>query len=170
MKIEEIQALDRKALVALAVEKGIEKANATKTVVLVENLNAMFNGKPLGRKIDPTSARQIKLAAIEARKAAGEVIKRGRPIESDSARQIRLAEMEAKREKGELKRGRPIDPTSPRQIKLAQMAKLRAEGLLKRGRPAAPKVEVEVKAEVESVVLPAEVPITDENEIVVIDN
>ena len=32
-----------------------------------------------GRKPNPTSARQQKLAAWEARKAAGEVIKRGRP-------------------------------------------------------------------------------------------
>jgi hypothetical protein len=43
-------------------------------------------------------------------------VKLGRKINPNSARQIRLAELEAKRSNGELKRGRPVDRTSARQI------------------------------------------------------
>jgi hypothetical protein len=39
-------------------------------------------------------------------------VKLGRKINPNSARQIRLAELEAKRSNGELKRGRPVDTTS----------------------------------------------------------
>ena len=44
--------------------------------------------------------------------------KRGRPVDPSSARQQRLALMAERREAGELKRGRPTDPTSKRQQKL----------------------------------------------------
>jgi hypothetical protein len=39
-------------------------------------------------------------------------VKLGRKINPNSARQIRLAELEAKRSNGELKRGRPVDTNS----------------------------------------------------------
>jgi hypothetical protein len=45
-------------------------------------------------------------------------VKLGRKINPNSARQIRLAELEAKRSNGELKRGRPVDTTSERQFRL----------------------------------------------------
>jgi len=59
-----------------------------------------------GRPTDPNSPRQLRLAELEAKRAAGE-LKRGRPTDLNSPRQLRLAELEAKRKAGELKRGRP---------------------------------------------------------------
>ena len=46
--------------------------------------------------------------------------KRGRKVNPNSARQIRLKELEAKRANGELKRGRPVDPNSVRQLEIAR--------------------------------------------------
>ena len=43
---------------------------------------------------------------------------RGRKVNPNSARQIRLKELEAKRASGELKRGRPVDSNSTRQIEM----------------------------------------------------
>ena len=59
-----------------------------------------------GRPVDPSSARQARLA----RKGT---VKRGRPVEATSARQARLAR------KGTVKRGRPVNPSSARQVALA---------------------------------------------------
>lgn len=44
-----------------------------------------------GRKTNPNSARQIKLAAKAAAIANGETIKRGRDANPNSARQLKLA-------------------------------------------------------------------------------
>ena len=41
-------------------------------------------------------------------------VKLGRKVNPNSARQIRLRELELKRQNGELKRGRPVNPTSVR--------------------------------------------------------
>ena len=60
----------------------------------------------------------------------------GRPVNKMSARQIRIAELEAKRNAPGFKLGRPTNPESPRQLQLKQQAELRAAGLVKRGRPA----------------------------------
>ena len=46
--------------------------------------------------------------------------KRGRKVNPNSARQIRLKELEAKRANGELKRGRPVNPNSVRQLEIAR--------------------------------------------------
>ena len=46
--------------------------------------------------------------------------KRGRKVNPNSARQIRLKELEAKRANGELKRGRPVNPNSVRQLEMAR--------------------------------------------------
>ena len=62
--------------------------------------------KQLGRKVDPNSARQKRLAELKAKREAGEC-KQGRPVDKTSNRQKRLAELEAKRKAGTLKRGRP---------------------------------------------------------------
>ena len=63
-----------------------------------------------GRKVDPNSARQVRLAELEEKRANGE-LRRGRPVNPNSARQQRLAELEVKRANGELKRGRPAKKT-----------------------------------------------------------
>jgi hypothetical protein len=74
---------------------------------------------------------------------------KGRPTVAGSARQARLAAREARvAAGGEVKRGRPAVQTSARQAKLAaQAARVAAGGVIKRGRPAIKKVD-EVAAEV----------------------
>ena len=68
---------------------------------------------------------------------------KGRPTVAGSARQARLAAREARvAAGGEVKRGRPAVQTSARQAKLAaQAARVAAGGTIKRGRPAARKQE-----------------------------
>lgn len=111
----------------------------------VENASVVATEvKVLGRPVNADSARQKKLAKIEALKAAGE-FKLGRPTKEGSARQIRLAEMEAKRvaNGGELKKGRPTKEGSKRQKQLAERAAKEAAGItITRGRPKAVKAEV----------------------------
>lgn len=64
------------------------------------------------------------------------VVQLGRPINPNSARQQRIAELNAKREAGECKRGRPVVANSKRQQVLAERAEKLANGeTLKRGRP-----------------------------------
>ena len=61
-----------------------------------------------GRPVVNTSARQAKLAAREARVAAGGSIERGRPSNPTSKRQARIAAQEARKAAGaEIKVGRP---------------------------------------------------------------
>ena len=78
-------------------------------------------------------------------------VKTGRKINPNSVRQKRLAELELKRANGGLHRGRPVNGDSVRQKRLAEM-KARAElngGVIKRGRPAKPaEVVAEVTLEV----------------------
>lgn len=104
-----------------------------------------------GRPVNPTSARQLRLAEMEAKRANGE-LKRGRPIVQDSARQLRLAALEAKRANGELQRGRPANPNSARQLRIAEMEAKRAAGELHRGRPKS--ITVVAEPIVEEVVAP----------------
>ena len=121
-------------------------------VVVEKNDVMVVEIKQLGRPVNPNSARQVRLAELAAKKAAGE-LKKGRPVDETSARQKRLAELEAKRQNGELKRGRPVKEGSARQIRLAELAAKAAAngGTVKRGRPAKVKSvgtdeAVEVKA------------------------
>ena len=61
-----------------------------------------------GRPVVGTSARQAKLAAREARIAAGGSVERGRPANPDSKRQARLAAQVARAAAGiAIKVGRP---------------------------------------------------------------
>ena len=61
-----------------------------------------------GRPVVETSARQAKLAAREARIAAGGSVERGRPANPDSKRQARLAAQAARAAAGVvIKVGRP---------------------------------------------------------------
>ena len=114
-----------------------------------KGLEVTVQGIKTGRKIDPTSARQLRLKELEAKRANGE-LKRGRPTVADSARQLRLKELEAKRANGELKRGRPVSSDSARQLRLKELEAKRANGTLKLGRPAKVKIEsvelVEIQA------------------------
>jgi len=75
------------------------------------NVNEVVIDQKIEKRGRPTvegSNRQIKLAAIAAKVAAGETIKRGRPVSSESSRQIKLATAEFRRLNGEtIQRGRP---------------------------------------------------------------
>jgi hypothetical protein len=106
--------------------------------------NSEVKGVKTGRPVNPNSARQIRLAELEAKRSNGE-LKRGRPVDTNSARQIRLA---CKAIGLTLGQGRPINPNSARQIRLAEL-KAKAElngGVVKRGRPAKVVVTDEVAA------------------------
>ena len=136
-------------------KSGAKKAKAVKTVVetpVQEVVVAVTEEtKQLGRKVNPNSERQKRLADKAAKIASGEIVKRGRPVEGESVRQQRLAELKAKAEAngGVIKRGRAINGESARQKRLAEReAKLAAGVVVKRGRPAQPKTEVVVAEEV----------------------
>jgi hypothetical protein len=91
----------------------------------------------LGRPVDMNSARQKRLADLEARRANG-TLKRGRPVDPKSANAKKKAAIEARKAAGEvIKRGRPVDPNSASAIKKAALEARRASGeVIKRGRPA----------------------------------
>lgn len=94
-----------------------------------------------GRKVDPNSARQKRLAELAAKKEAG-LLKKGRPVVEGSERQIRLAKQAENKANG-VGQGRPVNPNSARQKRLAEL-KAKAEangGAVKRGRPALPKAD-----------------------------
>lgn len=61
--------------------------------------------------------------------------KPGRPTVEGSARQIRLAMLEQKKADPNFRLGRPVDPNSPRQQRLKELMDRRAAGLAQRGRP-----------------------------------
>lgn len=128
-------------------KSAAKKAKAVKVETPVQEVVVAVTEetKQLGRKVNPNSERQKRLAEKAAKIASGEIVKRGRPVEGESARQKRLAELQAKAEAngGVLKRGRPTNGESARQKKLAErQAKIEAGAVIKRGRPAMPKVEV----------------------------
>jgi hypothetical protein len=95
----------------------------------------METTKQLGRPVNATSARQIRLKEIAEKRAAG-LIKRGRPANENSKN---AAKQKARQEKLAagivLKRGRPVNETSARQKRLNDLSERRANGTLKLGRP-----------------------------------
>jgi len=106
--------MKRNELVALAKENGIAKAHQTKSVDLEAALaklgvSTTEKSETRGRKVDPNSARQKRLAEMAAKaEANGGVLKRGREVDPNSARQMKLAAIQAKIDAGiEIKRGRP---------------------------------------------------------------
>jgi hypothetical protein len=108
--------------------------------------HASSTGEKLGRPVNPTSARQIRLAEIKAKREAG-LIKRGRPTVQGSANQQKQVERMAKMLSGvEIKRGRPSNPESARAKRIADLEARRANGTLKLGRPKSIVVEVPTKA------------------------
>jgi len=99
--------------------------------------NSVKNSVVKGRPVNPNSARQIRLAELEAKRSNGE-LKRGRPVDSTSERQLRLKIQAINKALGIGGQGRPIDPNSARQKRLNELA-AKAElngGVVKRGRPA----------------------------------
>jgi hypothetical protein len=146
--------MSRNEIIAKVKELGIEteKApNLMKTVVLQELLDAntaaiedkveeaVVEEKVLGRKINPNSERQKRLAAIEAaRLAAGGELPKGRKVDLTSTRQMRIAAREAALAAGLLAKGRPVNENSARQQKFAErQAIIEAGGTIQRGRPKA---------------------------------
>ena len=107
--------------------------------------HASATGEKLGRPVNPNSARQIKLAEIQAKREAG-LIKRGRPSVPGSMNALKKDLRLAKMSFGiEIKRGRPVNPESARAKRIADLEARRANGTLKLGRPKAIVVEVPVK-------------------------
>jgi hypothetical protein len=94
-----------------------------------------FKGIKTGRKPNPESKRQQRLAELNAKIEAGVTIKKGRPVVEDSVRQLKLKELEVKRASGELKLGRRVDSTSKRQLRIAELEAKRVNGEIRRGRP-----------------------------------
>jgi len=90
----------------------------------LKTMNVQYSVKAqLGRPVDPTSARQLRLATAPGKKT-------GRPVDPTSARQLRLLEQATRKalNGGVVKRGRPVNPNSARQIALREAAsKLIAE-------------------------------------------
>jgi hypothetical protein len=115
-----------------------------KSVVIertVKGLDVTVVGVKTGRKVDPNSVRQVRLAELEAKRANGE-LKRGRPVDTTSERQFRLKIQAINKQLG-IGQGRPINPNSARQIRLNELAakaKLNG-GAVKRGRPAKVKTD-----------------------------
>ena len=108
--------------------------------------NQENNTAQLGRPVNPTSARQIRLAEIKAKREAG-LIKRGRPSVPGSMNALKKELQLAKKLSGvEIKRGRPTNPESARAKRIADLEARRANGTLKLGRPKAIVIEVPTKA------------------------
>lgn len=138
--------MNYKELRAAVVELQLVVENSKKET-LIAALEAHFalqneGGKAPGRPVDPNSARQKRLAEMEARKVNGE-IRLGRPVNPDSARQKTLA---VRAEGTSL--GRPVDPNSKRQLELAAyQAKIAAGYVPTKGRPKGTGKNQKVSAE-----------------------
>ena len=100
-----------------------------------------IKGIKTGRPVNPNSARQIRLAELEAKRSNGE-LRRGRPVDNTSERQFRLKIQAINKALG-VGQGRPVNPNSVRQMRLAELEAKKAAngGVIKRGRPAVAKVE-----------------------------
>lgn len=106
--------LDYKALVSEA--KGLGLDTKGKAVDIAARIEAFKASQPKverrGRPVNPDSARQARLSIV----GTGQ---RGRKPDPTSAWNIKQAALQAKREAGELKLGRAVNPESARQKRLA---------------------------------------------------
>ena len=160
------QESDYKEMVAKVKELGLETAS-NKKADIIEVLNAAATAieeveevvETRGRKINPNSARQKRLAEMENNKIDG-VSRRGRRPDPNSAWNIRQRELEEKRAAGELSLGRPVDPDSERQKRLAK------KGKVKLGRPVTVKEEPII--ETETPLVEGETPLVEAVEIEVV--
>lgn len=125
-----------------ATTKMVPVIKATKHAQV--DADASGEKKKPGRPAVEGSERQIKLAAMNEKRAKGE-LKRGRPAVPGSDRQIREADKKAKMEAGLLtgKQGRPSDPTSARQLKLSTRNAMVSAGIWN-GKPGRPAVKTEI--------------------------
>jgi hypothetical protein len=100
-----------------------------------------IKGIKTGRPVNPNSARQIRLAELEAKRSNGE-LKRGRPVDTTSERQFRLKIQAINKALG-VGQGRPVNPNSARQMRLNELEARRVAngGVIKRGRPAQVKAD-----------------------------
>ena len=123
--------IDYKAVKAEAATLGLATTGKAQEIAdrIAAHKAAAAKVETRGRKINPESARQIRLSNTN-------VGHRGRPADPNSAWNKRQAELAEKRAKGELKLGRQINPESARQKRLA------LKGTVKRGRPVMVKPEV----------------------------
>ena len=119
----------------LATTKGLSFDNKVTKSELLFELNKLIP-KQLGRPTNPNSTRQLQLAEIERRRAAGEV-KRGRPINPDSPRQQQLAIKGT----GTGKRGRPVVEGSAHAIAKAMRKEREEAGWVSTGKRGRPTVE-----------------------------
>jgi hypothetical protein len=91
-------------------------------------------------------------AVIAAQENNEAKAKPGRPVVQGSARQIRLAAMQARKEAngGQIKLGRPAMPDSKRQQQLVEIAERKANGYVaQRGRPSFASLGLQTKKEAE---------------------
>jgi hypothetical protein len=133
MNTQETTKIDYKVVKAEAATLGL--ATTGKAQEIADRIAAFKASQAKvetrGRKINPESARQIRLSNTN-------VGHRGRPADPNSAWNKRQAELKAKREAGVLKLGRQVNPESARQKRLA------LKGTLPLGRPKVVKEEVAV--------------------------
>jgi len=132
--------LDYNALKVEAKDLGLPTTGkAAEIAARIEEFKAaQAKTETRGRKVDPNSARQLRLAT----QGTGQ---RGRKPDPTSAWNIKQKALAEKKAAGELKLGRPVNPTSARQERLAKV------GTVKRGRPAKVIEEVIPTAPVEEV-------------------
>lgn len=105
---------------AVAAEGTVVAVAAESSVASVKSVLISDATPEKGRPVNPESDRQKRIAAMEAKREAGEALRQGRPVNPESNRQKRVAEYQAKLAAGvELKRGRPTNPESERQKRLA---------------------------------------------------
>lgn len=75
--------------------------------------------KQLGRPVNPTSARQIRLA--EQKSKHGGFVRLGRPVKAESKRQQKLSEIDAKKKSGVVaKKGRPVMTEEEKEVARAK--------------------------------------------------
>jgi hypothetical protein len=97
----------------------------------VETTTQVKEVKTLGRPVNPTSNRQIRLQELEMRRELG-LVKRGRPVDTTSARQFKLQMKSFGLTFGP---GRPINLNSKRQQRLQEIESRKQNGTFKLGRP-----------------------------------
>jgi hypothetical protein len=101
------EALAKVKELGIKTERPAHQTATAILVSLIEKAQSTKEQKSRGRKINPMSARQVKLA-LQATRALEGPIKKGRRPNAASARQQRLAAIELRKANGEvIKRGRP---------------------------------------------------------------
>ena len=115
----------KKAAKVEVVETVVNETPIQEIETVVEVTTDSVKVETRGRKVDPNSPRQIRLAKMAENKANGKD-GRGRKVDSNSARQAKLAAFEAKKAAGiEIKRGRPAG--SGKKVEVAPVEEAKGE-------------------------------------------